>query len=104
MEQLLDLQWVNYVSTHLTTLMLTAFLEGVIFFTLISSIMLLHKKLPSEFKHKLWFVVICVFIVMPVVTIFIPSIDMELFRPQDKNTGPSGQLTPFGFTGPSLFC
>jgi beta-lactamase regulating signal transducer with metallopeptidase domain len=84
MEHLLTLQWVNQFSARVFSLLVIVFTESVVFFSIISCTVFIQKKLPSEIKHVLWFAVICLFIILPVVTIITPVINFEYLKVFDK--------------------
>ena len=78
MFQIINIYSVNHFSLHLLTIMLPAFIKGFFVFLVAYITIPLLKNLSSEFKHLLWLFAILSFIIIPLSSVFIPSLNLKI--------------------------
>ena len=80
MPGLIDIQAVNHVLFRLVSLLTMTFVKGFFVFAVMYFTVLMMKKFSAEFRHLLWFFVICSFILIPVFSYIIPSFELNILR------------------------
>ena len=80
MLEIIDIQAMNHVSLRLVSLLTMTFIKGFFVFAVMYFTILRMKKLSAEFRHLLWFFVICSFIILPFASFIIPSFDLQVLR------------------------
>ena len=80
MLEIIDIQAMNHVSLRLVSLLTMTFIKGFFVFAVMYFTILRMKKLSAEFRHLLWFFVICSFIILPFASVIIPSFDLQVLR------------------------
>jgi hypothetical protein len=72
----LDALYVRQMSTKLIPLLFITLVDGLLLFTIVSIITRRLRAAPAQYKHLIWFFVICCFLLIPLMSNIIPSFDL----------------------------
>jgi len=80
MFEIIDIQVMNHVSLRLVSLLAMTYIKGFFLFAVIYFVLQRMKRLTAEFRHFMWFFVICSFVILPFSSVIVPSIDLHLVK------------------------
>jgi beta-lactamase regulating signal transducer with metallopeptidase domain len=80
MLQQINIQLLNQISTRLPSVFLMTFVKALFMIAVIYVAVRMLRKLSSRYKHLLWFIVICVMLVLPVIQFMSQSYEVGVVR------------------------
>jgi len=78
MLQIVSIQSINQISLYLITLLFMTIIKGAFVFFMVYCIIRIFKNLSSDYKHLLWFFVICGLLVIPIASTFAPILNFRV--------------------------
>jgi len=73
----LNTPFVQQLSSHITLILCITFINGLLLFTAVTLIIRRMKRTPAKHKHLIWLFMLYCFIAIPLLSIFLPSIDIH---------------------------
>jgi beta-lactamase regulating signal transducer with metallopeptidase domain len=74
MPQIMNIHLLNQLSMSLLSMLIATFIKGSIVFIIVYLALSILKNLSPEFKHLIWLLVICGFVLIPIISMMMPVI------------------------------